>query len=238
MSPLSLDSTLETVGISFFSFLQPRELASVSHCSKTLFNETRQHIFNVCKQQINLHEDDGSSDTLQLCAGEEVPFSASKERFLTDVAGLLQNNGVRIVATEDGEPLELLELLKRSSYIKLVNENGFTSHFALGFKNKSFKSRHLNLLRAKKFMDEGYCLNDTNDRLIVKHWVYLLASLDYISTSTWHAMFIHGQELPVGGAGMVFTHERTGETIEVVRRMSYEKEEIQQPSIEDEVFEL
>lgn len=235
MPPVSFDSILEIVGISFFSFLGPDELVSISTCDKTLYRETKRHIFDICMQQIPLNEDGDSSDTLHLYVGEEAMFPASKERFLADVAGLLQTNGVRIDAIEDDNQSDQLELLKRNSFAKLVCENGFTSHFALGFKHKSFKSRHLNRLHAKKFMDEGYCLTGTNERLIVKHWVYLLTSLDYISTGTWYAMFIHGQELPVGGAGMIFTHERTGETIEVVRRMSYE-EEIKQPTVEDEIF--
>jgi hypothetical protein len=253
MPAVCFDSTIELVGIEFFSFLSPNDLASLRCCSKQLLNDTRQHIFNVCMQQLPLRdEDDESTDTLNIYKGDQLAFPASKDLFLSEIVGLLHSNGVRIdtpvLSLQGGnggddseveaEPIleehstnqhpvandvDQIELLKKSSYVKLVSDDGFTAHFSLGFKQTAFKKKHLARLHAMKFMDDLYLLGENEERLLVKQWVYLLISLNYVSIATWHAMFIFEEQTgPIGGAGILLTNDQTGETIEVVRRMSKE----------------
>jgi hypothetical protein len=248
MPAVCFDSTIELVGIEFFSFLSPNDLASLRCCSKQLFSETRQHIFNVCMQQLPLRselrsEDDERTDTLNIYKGDQLAFPASNDLFLSEMVGLLHSNGVRIDTPvlslqggNGGGDLEVeahstnqhpvandvdqIELLKKSSYVKLVSDDGFNAHFSLGFKQTVFKKKHLARLHAMKFMDDLYLLGENEERLLVKQWVYLLISLNYVSIGTWHAMFISSSKKvtgPIGIAGILLTNVRTGETIEVER---------------------
>lgn len=202
---ICFDTTISHAGISFYSFLNAKDLASVSFCSKDLYNETRQHIFNVCLQQLPLNShDDDATDTLNVYLSDEnLTFPESKQAFSNETVGLLHQNGVKI--EDNGESVDQIALAK-----------------PLGFKRKSFKSRNLNLFHAIMFADDGYLEDETEQRVLIKQWIYLLTSSDCVSVSTWHAMFVFGtkQSYPVGGSGMIFTHTQTGESIEFVRRMS------------------
>ncbi|KAL3797567.1 hypothetical protein ACHAWO_012581 [Cyclotella atomus] len=219
---ICFDTTISHAGISFYSFLNAKDLASVNFCSKDLYNETRQHIFNVCLQQLPLNShDDDATDTLNVYLSDEnLTFPESKQAFSNETVGLLHQNGVKI--EDNGESVDQIALAKRSSFLKLVADDGFKAHFSLGFKRKSFKSRNLNLFHAIMFADDGYLEDETEQRVLIKQWIYLLTSSDCVSVSTWHAMFVFGtkQSYPVGGSGMIFTHTQTGESIEFVRRMS------------------
>lgn len=219
----NFDTTIAHAGISFFSFLNAKDLAAVSFCSKGLYNETRQHVFNVCRQQLPIksHDDDTATDTLNAYWGDEkLTFPESKQAFLSEILTLLHQNEVRI--EDNGESLDQLVLAKQSSFLKLVSDDGLKTHFSLGFKRRSFKSRTVSLLHASEFADDRYLEDETEKRVLIKQWIYLLTSLDCVSVCTWHAMFVFesNQSCPVGGAGMIFNHKQTGESIEVVRRMS------------------
>lgn len=209
---------LATVGISFFSFLSPKELACLSLASKHFHSETHKHIFNVCMLQLPISSGAGSGDTLDCAASSP----NTKTDFLNNVVGLLKSRGIAVDGDISGDQGELLN---KCSFVKLIADDGSGAHFALGFKSRAFKSKHLVLVHAKKFTEEWYFRENTEQRLVAKQWMYLLASLKDVTVGTWFAIFVlreetelHTRTNPVGGAGVLYTNEH-GEVIEFVRKM-------------------
>jgi hypothetical protein len=138
------------------------------------------------------------------------------------VVGLLKSKGISVDGDESGDQAELLN---KCSFVKLLADDGSRAHFALGFKSRAFKSKHLTLIHAKKFMEEWYFRENTEQRLIAKQWMYLLASLNHVTVGTWFVIFVlreetelHKRTNPVGGSGVLFTNKH-GVVIEFVRRM-------------------
>ncbi|KAL3777678.1 hypothetical protein HJC23_007654 [Cyclotella cryptica] len=218
MSSSAFPNVVETVGISFYSFLAPNELACLSLASKHLHKETRKHIFNACMLQLPFSSGGESGDILDVYSG--AISTSAKTDFLNHVVESLKSKGMSIASDESGDQAELLS---KCSYVRLLDSDGLKVHFALGFKSKVFKSKHLTLLHAKMFMDEYHSSENTEERLVAKRWMYLLASLSNVTVGTWYAIFLLDEETdstktPVGAAGILFSNEH-GQVIEFVRRM-------------------
>lgn len=179
------DSTIGHVSIPFFSFLNAKELASVSLSNKVLYTEARAVAFQVCMQQLPLesNEDEKCTDALTVYAGEEkLVFPDSKESFLKEIVCLLHSNEVSI--EDHGGEAEQIDLARYCSFLKLIGDDGFSAHISLGFKHKSFQSRQLNMLHAHRFANDMFFDKDTEGRRLILHWIYFLTSLEYVSVGT------------------------------------------------------